>query len=50
MPPQKDMVLRRLDSVVDDFCRRTRFFSEPMTKGRARMFVYQHRLNTRHRS
>jgi len=49
-PPQKDMVLRRLDSVVDDFCRRTRFFTEPMTRGRARMFVYQHRLNTRHRN
>jgi hypothetical protein len=50
MPPQKDLLLRRLDGVVDDFCRRARFFKEPMTKGRAKMFVYQHRLNTRHRN
>src|SRR5262249_50815885 len=35
---------------VDDFCRRTRFFREPMTPGRARMFVMQHRQNTRHRN
>jgi pyrroloquinoline quinone (PQQ) biosynthesis protein C len=46
----KDPVIRRLDQVVDDFCRRTRFFKEPMTKGRARMFVMQHRLNTRQRN
>lgn len=48
--PTKDSVIRRLDAVVDDFCRRTRFFTEPMTKGRARMFVMQHRLNTRQRN
>jgi pyrroloquinoline quinone (PQQ) biosynthesis protein C len=46
----KDLVIRRLDAVVDDFCRRTRFFLEPMTEGRARMFVLQHRLNTRQRN
>ena len=46
----KNPILRRLDAVVDDFCRRTRFFKEPMTKPRARMFVMQHRLNTRHRN
>lgn len=46
----QDPVIARLDSVVDDFCRRTRFFTEPMTKGRARMFVMQHRHNTRHRN
>jgi pyrroloquinoline quinone (PQQ) biosynthesis protein C len=45
-----DSVIRRLDGVVDDFCRRARFFTEPMTKGRARMFVMQHRHNTRHRN
>jgi pyrroloquinoline quinone (PQQ) biosynthesis protein C len=49
MAPQ-DTVLSRLDSVVDDFCRRTRFFKEPMTPGRAKMFVMQHRQNTRHRN
>src|SRR6059058_4246561 len=43
-------VVERLDRVVDDFCRRTRFFKEPMTKGRARMFVLQHRLNNRYRN
>ncbi len=50
MPSRQDPVIRRLDTVVDDFCRRTRFFKEPMTKGRARMFVLQHRLNNRHRN
>ena len=50
MSTEKDPVIRHLDAVVDDFCRRTRFFKEPMTKGRARMFVYQHRLNTRQRN
>jgi pyrroloquinoline quinone (PQQ) biosynthesis protein C len=43
-------VVARLDKVVDGFCRRTRFFREPMTRGRARMFVLQHRLNTRQRN
>ena len=43
-------VIRRLDNVVDEFCRRVRFFKEPMTKNRARMFVMQHRLNTRQRN
>jgi pyrroloquinoline quinone (PQQ) biosynthesis protein C len=43
-------VIRRLDAEVDDFCRRTRFFREPMTPGRARMFVMQHRLNSRQRN
>jgi pyrroloquinoline quinone (PQQ) biosynthesis protein C len=45
-----DTVLVRLDRVVDDFCRRTRFFHEPMTKSRARSFVMQHRQNTRQRN
>jgi pyrroloquinoline quinone (PQQ) biosynthesis protein C len=43
-------VVAKLDKVVDDFCRRTRFFHEPLTRGRAKMFVMQHRLNTRHRN
>ena len=50
MSTPSDSVIQHLDAVVDDFCRRTRFFKEPMTKGRARMFVYQHRLNTRQRN
>jgi pyrroloquinoline quinone (PQQ) biosynthesis protein C len=45
-----DNVLVRLDRVVDDFCRRTRFFHELLTKSRARSFVLQHRQNTRHRN
>ena len=49
MSDQND-VLSRLDRVVDDFCRRTRYFQEPITRGRARMFVMQHRQNTRHRN
>ncbi|HXA72431.1 MAG TPA: iron-containing redox enzyme family protein, partial [Stellaceae bacterium] len=43
-------VLQRLDAVVDAFCRRVRYFQEPMTPGRARSFVRQHRLNTRQRN
>ena len=43
-------VLQRLDAVVDAFCRRVRYFREPMTRGRARCFVRQHRLNTRQRN
>jgi pyrroloquinoline quinone (PQQ) biosynthesis protein C len=43
-------VVARLDRAVDDYCRRTRFFHEPMTGGRARAFVMQHRQNTRQRN
>jgi len=46
----KDNVIRRLDKVVDEFCKRTAYFQENMTEGRARMFVMQHRLNTRQRN
>jgi len=46
----KKSVLSRLDEAVDDFSVRTRFFREPLNKGRARMFVLQHRLNTRQRN
>ena len=44
------VLLRRLDREVDSFVRRTRFFNEALTPGRARMFVMQHRLNTRQRN
>src|SRR3989441_3828188 len=47
--PRKS-VLARLDRGVDDFSRRTRYFHEELTRGRARMFAMQHRLNTRHRN
>ena len=43
-------VVARLDQVVDDYARRVRLFKEPMTKGRALMFVLQHRQNTRQRN
>jgi pyrroloquinoline quinone (PQQ) biosynthesis protein C len=46
----RNPIIRRLDEVVDDFCHRTAYFNEPMTEGRARMFVRQHRLNTRQRN
>ncbi|HUB95394.1 MAG TPA: iron-containing redox enzyme family protein [Stellaceae bacterium] len=45
-----DVILKKMDEVVDGFCRRTRMVTEPTTKGRARMFVKQHRLNTRQRN
>ena len=47
---QSQSVVARLDKVVDEYCRRVRYFKEPMTEGRARMFVMQHRLNNRHRN
>ena len=50
MAENRSSVLGRLDGVVDDFCRRARYFREDMTPGRARMFAMQHRLNTRQRN
>lgn len=49
-PRDENGILRRMDRVVDAFCRDARFFREPMTPGRARTFVLQHRLNTRQRN
>ena len=46
----KNSVIARMDRVVNDFVARCRYFHEPMTRGRARMFVLQHRLNTRQRN
>ena len=43
-------VIARMDEVVDDFNSRCRFLNEPMDRGRAEMFVRQHRLNTRQRN
>ena len=43
-------VIARMDRVVNDFVARCRYFHEPMTRGRAKMFVMQHRLNTRQRN
>jgi pyrroloquinoline quinone (PQQ) biosynthesis protein C len=43
-------VLARMDKAVNAFVERCRFFSEPMSEGRARMFAMQHRLNTRQRN
>ena len=40
----------RLDEAVDNFVRRTPIFNEDITLGRARMFVLQHRQNTRYRN
>jgi pyrroloquinoline quinone (PQQ) biosynthesis protein C len=43
-------VTAKMDKVVDDFVNRCRWFREPMTEGRAKMFAMQHRLNTRQRN
>ena len=43
-------VVSRMDRAVNDFVARCRWFHEPMTRGRARMFALQHRLNTRQRN
>jgi pyrroloquinoline quinone (PQQ) biosynthesis protein C len=50
MAGKNGSVVARLDKVVDDFSKRARFFREPHTRARARMFVLQHRLNTRQRN
>jgi pyrroloquinoline quinone (PQQ) biosynthesis protein C len=43
-------VVARMDKVVNEFVNRCRWWHEPLTKGRARMFALQHRLNTRQRN
>jgi pyrroloquinoline quinone (PQQ) biosynthesis protein C len=43
-------VVARMDRVVNAFVARCRWFHQPMTKKRARMFALQHRLNTRQRN
>jgi pyrroloquinoline quinone (PQQ) biosynthesis protein C len=50
MAGKRGGAVARMDKVVNDFVARCRFFHEPMTRGRARMFVMQHRLNTRQRN
>jgi pyrroloquinoline quinone (PQQ) biosynthesis protein C len=43
-------VVARMDQAVNAFVARCRWFHEPLTRGRARMFALQHRLNTRQRN
>ena len=43
-------VVSRMNRVLDAFVARCRWFHEPMTRARARMFALQHRLNTRQRN
>lgn len=43
-------IVSRIDEVVNDFMTRTKVLSEDVTPGRAKMFVKQHRLNTRYRN
>ncbi|HUB96937.1 MAG TPA: hypothetical protein VL993_13525, partial [Stellaceae bacterium] len=50
MEQEPGSVVARLDREVDAYARRTRFFKEPLTRGRATMFVLQHRQNTRQRN
>lgn len=50
MAAAEEDVIKRLDREVSDFCDRCRFFHEPFNRGRAKTFVYQHRLNTRQRN
>jgi pyrroloquinoline quinone (PQQ) biosynthesis protein C len=45
-----ETILEKLDAVVDAHCRRGRLYNEETTPGRARMFVLQHRQNTRQRN
>lgn len=50
MSKSANAVIKRLDAEVDEFSKRTRYFSEPYTKSRGQMFVLQHRQNTRYRN
>ncbi len=43
-------VIARLDAEVDAFSSRLRLMNEDLTPGRAKMFVLQHRQNSRHRN
>src|SRR5437870_13641154 len=43
-------VVSRMDRALYAFVARCAWFHQPMTKGRARMFALQHRLNTRQRN
>ena len=45
-----DTVLKKMDEIVDAYAKRTKMQAQPITKGRAIMFVKQHRLNTRQRN
>jgi pyrroloquinoline quinone (PQQ) biosynthesis protein C len=45
-----DIILKKMDDVVDAHVGRVRLFTEAMTPGRARTFVKQHRMNTRQRN
>jgi pyrroloquinoline quinone (PQQ) biosynthesis protein C len=45
-----DTILKKLDDVVDAHARRGRLYVEDINPGRARMFVKQHRMNTRQRN
>ncbi len=48
--PKATGFIRNLDKILDDFCNRVDFVYSGFNPGRARMFVYQHRLNTRYRN
>ena len=43
-------VVSRMDQALNAFVARCAWFHQPMTRGRARMFALQHRLNTRQRN
>jgi pyrroloquinoline quinone (PQQ) biosynthesis protein C len=43
-------VISGIDKAVDNFSKHNSMLNDPMTKGRAYMFVMQHRLNTRQRN
>ena len=43
-------VIARMDEVVHDYALRVKMFNEDITPGRAKMFVLQHRQNTRFRN
>jgi pyrroloquinoline quinone (PQQ) biosynthesis protein C len=48
--PKATGVVQELDKLLDGFMDNTRYFNEPYNVGRAQMFVFQHRQNTRYRN
>jgi pyrroloquinoline quinone (PQQ) biosynthesis protein C len=50
MTATENSVFARLDAIVTEHWRETIFYHDPLTAGRARTFVLQHRLNSRYRN
>ena len=48
--PKATGMIKELDRMLDSFVNTTRYIHEPFNRGRAEMFIMQHRLNSRYRN